>query len=107
KDLAQLLELGILAVVGEIARLSQKALHLGTLFAQVLNGQRDKATQNAFLELLVLLLGRRFVDVLIGSSLLEEIGRIRDAPLTPFQLLDAAGAYQFDGLVQTFQSALE
>ena len=110
-DRAQLLEFGVLAGFGEMARPGEKRLDLGALLAKLRQGERDEAAEGGLLERLVTFplapVARGLAGVLVGGTGFEEVGRARDARLASLELLDPARAHERDSLVQAHEAALE
>ena len=101
---AEFLEFGVLA--GQPARLIGKDLHRGAFLPEIGQRQRDEAAQGVRLELLVAF-ASRVVGILVRGAVLEEVGRAAQPPLPARQFVRAAGAHQFDGVVQAFQATFE
>ena len=105
-DGAEFLEFGVLAGVGQAARLIGKGLHRGAFLPEVGQRQRDEAAQGVRLELLVAF-ASRVVGIFVRCAVFEEVGRAAQPSLPAIQFVRAAGAHQFDGVVQAFQATFE
>ena len=84
---AELLELRILALVGQAARLREQRLHLDAFLAKLGQGRRDDAAERTLLERLVTLASARLVGVFIRRPGLEEVGDRGETILAALQLV--------------------
>ena len=104
---AQLLELGVLAVVDQRPRLGEQRFHLEAFLPELRQGRRDDAAQRALLERFVTLGAAGLLGVLVRGSGLEEVGGRGETLLAALQLFRTAGADQLDRFVQPDEAALE
>ena len=104
---AKLLELRVLALVGQLARPGEQRLHLDAFLAKLGQGRRDDAAERTLLERLVTLAPARLVGVFIRGPDLEEVGGRGETMLAALQLVRAAGAHHVDRLVQPVETSLE
>ena len=104
---AQLLELGVLAVVDQRPCLGEQRFHLEAFLPELRQGRRDDAAQRVLLERFVTLGAAGLLGLVVRGAGLEEVGGRRETLLAALQLFRTAGADQLDRLFQPHEAALE